>query len=144
MPERTNADAPKKASSNHLSDLNFHTLKWLVFQLVQRVNKGFNARRFCHRRTYEYYIPAFVLGLEGPFPTSPSGTAATDGSGAVMTEADKRKLLGFREALQMYVGTRPFHNFAGNRRQYVKQQQQGTFDMLGMPGMPSTWRPFRT
>lgn len=34
---------------------------------VQRVNKKFNSRRQCIDRTYEYYLPAYWLGI-GPKP----------------------------------------------------------------------------
>jgi tRNA U38,U39,U40 pseudouridine synthase TruA len=60
--------------------------------------------------------------------TSATADAAGAGGGSscfVLTEADQQKLERFRRALGLYVGTRPFHNFAGNRRQYVRQQQQG-------------------
>ncbi|GFH30598.1 protein kinase domain-containing protein [Haematococcus lacustris] len=32
---------------------------------VQKVNKAFSARRSCITRTYEYYLPAWLLGLHG-------------------------------------------------------------------------------
>ena len=32
---------------------------------VQRANKKFSARHNCQARTYEYYLPADVIGLDG-------------------------------------------------------------------------------
>lgn len=58
-------------------------------------------------RTYEYYLPASALELE-----------STDGS----APGDAAKIAALRSALQRYVGGRPFHNYAGKRRQYVTPQ----------------------
>uniref|UniRef100_A0A383VE63 Pseudouridine synthase I TruA alpha/beta domain-containing protein n=1 Tax=Tetradesmus obliquus TaxID=3088 RepID=A0A383VE63_TETOB len=74
---------------------------------VQRTNKSFNARRWCGSRTYEYYLPAAVLGLD-----------SADGSSA----ADQARLALLRDVLGCFVGYRAFQNYAGNRRQYVGQK----------------------
>eukprot|EP00879_Flechtneria_rotunda_P013961 GHRR01014582.1.p1 GENE.GHRR01014582.1~~GHRR01014582.1.p1 ORF type:complete len:364 (+),score=126.26 GHRR01014582.1:1599-2690(+) len=74
---------------------------------VQRTNKSFNARTWCGNRTYEYYLPASLLGLE-----------TVDGSSA----GDQSKLALLREVLQQYCGYRPYHNYCGNRGQYVDQK----------------------
>lgn len=68
---------------------------------IQQVNRKFNARHMCASRTYEYYVPAFMLGL------------ACDGS-----EADKAIIDTFREALGAYMGSHPFHNFT-KRQNYT-------------------------
>lgn len=71
----------------------------------QRTTKKFNVRRWCLNRTYEYYLPVTTLGLASPDGRAPG---------------DAERLALFRAALQQYVGNRPFHNFAGDRKQYVK------------------------
>eukprot|EP00775_Hariotina_reticulata_P003564 gene3564-3832_t len=76
---------------------------------VQKTNKSFNARRWCGSRTYEYYLPAAVLGLD-----------TADGCSA----DDQQKLQLLRDVLQQYCGYRAFHNYAGNRSQYVGQKQK--------------------
>lgn len=85
---------------------------------VQRTNKGFDTRRWCNKRSYEYYLPASVLRLETP-----------DGS----SQADREVLALFRNALGQYVGNMPFHNFAGNRKQYVQQRKKGGLCLWGGP-----------
>lgn len=77
---------------------------------TQRTNKSFNARRWCGSRTYEYYLPGHVLGLDTP-----------DGS----SDADAARLALLRDALSHFVGYRAFHNYAGNRSQYVGQKAKG-------------------
>jgi tRNA U38,U39,U40 pseudouridine synthase TruA len=77
---------------------------------AQRTNKSFNARRWCGSRTYEYYLPASCLGLDTP-----------DGSSA----QDQARLALLREVLAAYCGYLPYHNFAGNRSQYVGQKDKG-------------------
>jgi tRNA U38,U39,U40 pseudouridine synthase TruA len=79
---------------------------------LQRTNKSFNARRWCGSRTYEYYLPAAVLGLD-----------SADGSSA----ADQARLALLREVLGCFVGYRAFQNYAGNRRQYVGQKAKGEY-----------------
>lgn len=86
---------------------------------VQRTNKGFDTRRWCNKRSYEYYLPASVLQLETP-----------DGS----SQGDREVLALFRNALGQYVGNMPFHNFAGNRKQYVQQRKKGELCLRGGPG----------
>jgi hypothetical protein len=75
---------------------------------AQRTTKKFNVRRWCLTRTYEYYLPSGTLGLASPDGTGPG---------------DAERLALFRAALQQYVGQRPFHNFAGDRKQYVKSDR---------------------
>lgn len=89
-------------------DINRHLPPSIRVLAVQRVTKKYNVRRWCLTRTYEYYLPAFLLGF-----TTPDGSSTED--------AEKLRL--FRAALQQYVGTRPFHNFAGVRSQYVKKDK---------------------
>lgn len=81
----------------------------------QRTNKSFNARRWAQNRTYEYYLPAAVLGLE-----------TTDGSSA----SDQAKLALLRDVLQTYCGYIPYHNYAGQRSQYVQQKAKGECGIL--------------
>lgn len=80
---------------------------------LQRTNKGFDARRWCGSRTYEYYLPASVLGLDTP-----------DGS----SSEDQARLALLREVLQAYCGYKPFQNYAGQRSQYVGQKEKGEQD----------------
>lgn len=82
---------------------------------LQRTNKSFNARRWCGTRTYEYYLPAYVLGLDTPDGSSPD---------------DQAKLALLRDVLQTYCGYKPFQNYAGNRSQYVGQRAKGESDDL--------------
>lgn len=84
----------------------------LLCLLLQRTNKSFNARRWCGSRTYEYYLPAAALQLE-----------TADGS----SSSDQQKLTVFKEVLQQYCGYKAFHNYAGNRRQYVGQKAKGVY-----------------
>ena len=65
------------------------------------MTKSFAARYACAARTYEYYLPTSALGL-------PTGDPAEDAA----------RIALFRRALQLYVGSRPFHNFT-NRKQYA-------------------------
>ncbi|GFR46264.1 hypothetical protein Agub_g7817 [Astrephomene gubernaculifera] len=44
---------------------------------VQRVNKKFNARRFCFDRTYEYFLPAHLLLPDTTTTSSTTSTATT-------------------------------------------------------------------
>lgn len=89
---------------------------------TQRTNKSFNARRWCQNRTYEYYLPASLLGLATP-----------DGSSV----GDQAKLALLRDVLQAYCGYLPYHNFAGQRSQYVQQRAKGAWQWLcaGMPAV---------
>jgi tRNA U38,U39,U40 pseudouridine synthase TruA len=81
----------------------------------QRTNKSFNARRWCGSRTYEYYLPAYTLGLDTPDGSSPE---------------DQARLALLRDVLQTYCGYKPFQNFAGNRSQYVGQRAKGESEDL--------------
>lgn len=65
---------------------------------IQRVNKSWNARSECIRRTYSYYLPAAVLGL------------ALDGG-----ERDMQRLALLAAAWQRFEGTHPFHNYTKRR-----------------------------
>jgi hypothetical protein len=78
--------------------------------LLQRTNKSFDARRWCGSRTYEYYLPASVLGLDTPDGSSPE---------------DQARLALLRDVLQAYCGYKPYQNYAGNRSQYVGQKAKG-------------------
>jgi tRNA U38,U39,U40 pseudouridine synthase TruA len=82
----------------------------LHLYVLQRTNKSFDARRWCGSRTYEYYLPASVLGLD-----------SADGS----TPEDQDRLALLREVLAAYCGYKPFQNYAGNRSQYVGQKAKG-------------------
>lgn len=64
--------------------------------------KSFQARRVCVQRTYDYLLPARVLGLAG---TEWPGTDAAAG------RSDEQILETFREALRAFVGSRYFHNY---------------------------------
>ena len=44
-------------------EINVHLPPQIRVFAVQRVNKKFNARHMACTRKYEYYLPAFVLGL---------------------------------------------------------------------------------
>lgn len=65
---------------------------------IQRVNKSWNARSECIRRTYSYYLPAAVLGL------------ALDGG-----DRDAQRLALLAAAWQRFEGTHPFHNYTKRR-----------------------------
>ena len=53
-------------------------------------------------RTYEYFLPASLLGLR------------CDGG-----EGDGARLQALRQAMALMEGRHPFHNFAGRRRAYM-------------------------
>lgn len=59
---------------------------------VQRVTKSFQARGFCRSRTYHYYLPAWMIGMDG-------------------SPADEVKLERLQNILNKFVGNRTFHNF---------------------------------
>lgn len=120
---------------------------------VQRVNKKFHARRFCFDRTYEYYLPAHVLGIgmpaggssaagtaaalpsssggaEGGPPGSSSSSSSVTSPPAGETEAAAAEaarvaeVMGrLRSALALYEGTHPFHNFTLRRREKTRQEK---------------------
>lgn len=71
-----------------------------VFNL-QRVNKKFNARHKCLKRTYEYLLPAALLGLK------------MDGGAG-----DAAVVAALRKALATFEGNHPFHNFTARRSSY--------------------------
>eukprot|EP01025_Chloroclados_australasicus_P060037 TRINITY_DN764_c0_g1_i1.p1 TRINITY_DN764_c0_g1~~TRINITY_DN764_c0_g1_i1.p1 ORF type:complete len:607 (-),score=39.44 TRINITY_DN764_c0_g1_i1:535-2355(-) len=74
--------------------INSHLPHQLQVLSVQRVTKKFNGRRMCADRTYQYYLPAWVLGFKG------------DGSAEDAIRQDQLKNI-----LQQFVGYRPFHNY---------------------------------
>ncbi|KAF5832298.1 hypothetical protein DUNSADRAFT_11835 [Dunaliella salina] len=95
--------------------INAHLPPEISVFAVQKVNKKFDARAMCTGRTYEYYLPAFLLGLK-----------------CDRSEADAERLAAFRAALQLYVGFHPFHNFTrrrdherevNNNKSYKKQRK---------------------
>lgn len=59
---------------------------------VKRVSKSFRAREWCKSRTYQYYVPGKILGIDSENP-------------------QKERLEKLQEVLDLYVGNRPFHNF---------------------------------
>lgn len=87
--------------------INQHLPEDVCVFAVQRTNKSFDARRWCGSRTYEYYLPASVLGLDTPDGSSPE---------------DQARLALLRNVLQAYCGYKPYQNYAGNRSQYVGQK----------------------
>ncbi|GLC40018.1 hypothetical protein PLESTB_001520100 [Pleodorina starrii] len=116
---------------------------------AQRVQKKFNARRFCFDRTYEYFLPAYLLLPPGAADTTagggggptggaaeaagqPGGAAAAAAAAAdtqdrtavpqtaAEAEAVREALSKLREALECYVGTHPFHNYTTKRKTYTE------------------------
>ncbi|KXZ42898.1 hypothetical protein GPECTOR_112g268 [Gonium pectorale] len=86
---------------------------------AQRVNKKFNARRFCFDRTYEYFLPAHLLLGPGAQPAA-AGAAPAGGESDGRDAAEMAAALGrLRAALGCYVGTHPFHNYTAKRKTYV-------------------------
>ncbi|KAJ9517195.1 hypothetical protein QJQ45_009046 [Haematococcus lacustris] len=74
---------------------------------VQKVNKAFSARRSCITRTYEYYLPAWLLGLHG------------DGR-----HEDSLRMGLVRQVLASFCGTHPFHNFTVRVKDYELSNAQ--------------------
>ncbi|KAJ9517084.1 hypothetical protein QJQ45_002593 [Haematococcus lacustris] len=74
---------------------------------VQKVNKAFSARRSCITRTYEYYLPAWLLGLHG------------DGG-----HEDSLRMGLVRQVLASFCGTHPFHNFTVRVKDYELSNAQ--------------------
>jgi tRNA pseudouridine38-40 synthase len=83
--------------------LNAHLPPTVRVFAVQKVNGAFDARADCVRRSYEYYLPAALLGLVPPPGGGPLAPA----------DAEKLRLLG--EAWAAYKGFRPFHNYTKRR-----------------------------
>ena len=71
---------------------------------VYNTPKSFQARRECIMRTYEYLLPARVLGLEG----------------GVSDASARERLAKFSAALGAFVGAHPFHNYT-RRSQYTRK-----------------------
>ncbi|GIL48336.1 hypothetical protein Vafri_4612 [Volvox africanus] len=116
---------------------------------AQRVQKKFNSRRFCFDRTYEYFLPAYLLLR--PYDEAAPAAAGDVNAASMATELDtetaaertqeghhylhyqqqqqlqrsedleavRAALAKLREALSCYVGTHPFHNYTAKRKTYV-------------------------
>jgi len=69
---------------------------------VYNTPKSFQARRECVMRTYEYLLPARVIDAE--------------------LEGGEQRLKTFQEALKMFEGAHPFHNYT-KRAQYTRKAQ---------------------
>ncbi|KAK9868395.1 hypothetical protein WJX84_008447 [Apatococcus fuscideae] len=65
---------------------------------VHSANRSFNARSYCVQRTYHYYMPASVLGLQG--------------NGC---REDDQVLSRLRACLKTFEGSRAFHNYTKRR-----------------------------
>lgn len=76
---------------------------------VYSVPKGFQARRVCTQRTYDYLLPARCLGL----PRDGVAWPGTENAGG---RTDEEVLDAFRAALRSFEGSHPFHNYT--RRAY--------------------------
>ena len=77
------------------------------------VTKGFAPRAFCNTRTYDFYIPAPVLGIGVDEATG----ACVDGEGV------EKSLEKFNaEVLPLFTGFRPYHNFTV-KRLYTKKHR---------------------
>ncbi len=76
---------------------------------VQRVPKKFSARWACLDRTYEYYLPARVLGITGGDGMQRQNHSADETSGS-------ERLDRFRTAVSAFVGSHAFHNYTTSRR----------------------------
>ncbi|UPR05316.1 tRNA pseudouridine synthase [Chloropicon primus] len=79
---------------------------------VTPVTKGFAPRAFCNKRTYQFYIPAPVLGI------------AIDENGECVSPAEVEKsLTDFNSnVLPLFCGFKPYHNFT-ERRLYTKKHR---------------------
>ena len=75
--------------------------------------KSFQARRVCVQRTYDYLLPARVLGLAG---------AEWPGTDAAAGRSEEQILEAFREALRAFVGSHYFHNYT--RRSYYSPSNE--------------------
>jgi len=104
-----NADAWESDSLAISDAINRHLPREIrVFQCA-KVTKSFQARRAARTRTYDYYLPTTVLGLESP---------------GAPTAADEEKLSLLRKAVGVYQGRHPFHNFT-TMRLYAKEGARG-------------------
>eukprot|EP00894_Picocystis_sp_ML_P003764 jgi/Pico_ML_1/54281/g4653.t1 len=89
--------------------VNQHLPNDLNVSSVKRVSKSFRAREWCKSRTYEYYVPGKVLGIEDGNP-------------------QQERLEKLQEALESYVGNRPFHNFTVMKNYVKKPSTKGEED----------------
>ena len=112
---------------------------------MQRVQKKFNARRTCTDRSYEYFLPAHMLGLSCGKATAGASVEGSVGGETVggesvygasistdtaapgpvpLTDEDKEILERFRAVLAAFVGTHAFHNYTPAKRLYNARQKQ--------------------
>ncbi|KAL6755898.1 pseudouridine synthase [Haematococcus lacustris] len=89
------------------SNLTLHLAPLPCVLAVQKVNKAFSARRSCITRTYEYYLPAWLLGVHG------------DGR-----HEDSLRMGLVRQVLASFCGTHPFHNFTARVKDYELSNAQ--------------------
>lgn len=89
--------------------VNQHLPNDLNVSSVKRVSKSFRAREWCKSRTYEYYVPGKVLGIEDGNP-------------------QQERLEKLQEALESYIGNRPFHNFTVMKNYVKKPSTKGDED----------------
>lgn len=90
---------------------------------VYNTPKSFQARRECVMRTYEYLLPARVLGCDGD----------------VMDESGRRRLALFNEALSCFIGSHPFHNYT-KRSQYTAKARKDFRPRLRDSRGNAAWR----
>ena len=96
-----------KCGSDLVDSVNAQLPKEVRVFSATPVTKGFAPRAFCNARTYDFYIPAKVLGIE------------EDESGSV-----GQRLSEFNETvLPLFCGFRPYHNFTV-KRLYTKKHRE--------------------
>jgi len=107
---------------------------------VYSVPKGFQARRVCTQRTYDYLLPARVLGL-GPPGDKADNAVAWPGTEAAAGRTDEEILAAFRAALRVFEGSHPFHNYT--RRSYYSPAHKSNRMEVSFEGgkKKRTWKP---
>lgn len=106
------------------------------------VPKGFQARRVCTQRTYDYLLPARVLGLGGGGDGDGNNVDGKTnvavqwpGTAAAAGRSDEEVLASFRDALRAFEGSHPFHNYT--RRSYYSPS---TSNGRGEDGKKKKWK----
>lgn len=95
MPYLTPPAAQRARQHAHTPHLHPATFPLTFPHLPTLPALSFCHRRWCVRRTYEYYLPAFCLGLSEDTPA----------------EEAARVVALFKDSLSQYVGRKPFHNY---------------------------------
>eukprot|EP00889_Picochlorum_renovo_P004385 jgi/Picre1/31415/NNA_006767.t1 len=151
-------------SDANADDSGFQKIHWaraqgLIREWYQRVVRGFDARKTCDQRRYEYIFPAWVfdpsvqsVSQDGEPSVGDESLANSSKRRRVLTERDPNFV--FDEAcaakmtsiLQQFEGTHNFHNYTVKmdpnspqaKRFMLKFECNGTFEIDGEPWVRMT------